>query len=198
MCRPCKAARGEGVRAKPVIKAPPVAEADVMTDDLDSEAQALTVIEAAPTHSLRNTIAQWRLHRIRNPKWTTARIAEEMGMAKGSLYHSISKARKKGILVLKELDDQIEHVLIPKTVENIGHYLEQGDKEMTIQAAKGFGIFKSGSAATSDGTATVIGIKIELPKPNEAAAAGVTDPGNVMGVGKYTDIIDVEAEEPAE
>ena len=180
-CRPCTASRGESTAKKRNNKTNPnSAKGGDFFDDLDEEAVALAVITATPTRSLRNTIAKWKLMRIQQPNWSTARIATELGMSKASLYRSIGQARKKGILKIEDVEDQIEHVLKPKVMENIEHYLNEKDKEMTIQAAKGIGIFtpKQGSA---DQPTTVIGIKIEMPP----GADNVSE--NIAGVGHYTE-----------
>ena len=186
-CYPCRAARGEKMAAKAEQS-----KGNAMTKiggdfiaEGDEEASAREVIKATPTHSLRNKIARWKLYRIENPGWSTARIAEEMGLSRQSLYSSISAARKKGLLKLEDIDDKIEHVLVPKVVDNIEHYLAQGDKEMTIHAAKGFGIFRT-NQVQGEQPQTVIGIKIEMPP---GAAVEASD--NVSGSPKFS-VIDAE------
>jgi hypothetical protein len=108
-------------------------------------------------------------------------VAETLGLAPRTITGYLSRAASEGWLKFQNPFDRFEHEIIPKVVDNIAYYIKKRDKTMTIEAAKGGGIFKSyGSVKTeSDTPHTVLALKIETVGPS-----GINPPaiqGHVIG-----------------
>lgn len=128
--------------------------------------------------SARARVAQIVKYRIQG--LTNKEIAEKLDLAHGFVRNLISKAAKEGWLKFEDPIDRFENEIVPKVVDNIDYWIEKKDKRMTIEAAKGAGIFKSHQALRIDGAApqTVLALKIEMPSNGEEAKA-VT--GHIVG-----------------
>lgn len=100
-------------------------------------------------------------------------IAELMGTSEGYIRHLLWLAGKNGWFTEDDLvdpADKLAYETVHKVVRNInlaldGQELKQGQQEMTIETAKGLGVFKNHSATKVEGTMTLpsLSIKIELP-----------------------------------
>ena len=93
----------------------------------------------------------------------------------------LSKAASEGWLKFQNPFDRFEHEIVPKVVDNIAYFIKKKDRTMTIEAAKGAGVFKTyGSLKTeSDSPNTVLALKIETVGPS-----GINPPtiqGHVIG-----------------
>ena len=127
------------------------------------------------------------------PNATKADIAEKMGINKKTLYNLIQDGYEQNLLSFSDPLEQIDHQLIPKIVKNLNFFLDQQDKTVTIEAAKGT-IFKSYAEAKgiTEGGQTILALRIEQPDGGEVKVLA----GRILGKPKdiEDDIIDIEAE----
>lgn len=143
----------------------------------------------------RDRVAQWISLKTMNPQMTNAEIAKQLGLAPNTLSSIISRARREGWLTFSNPLDVIEHDLIPKTLDNINRRLDDGDKDVTIEAMKGFIVpqWKAARGITED-RVTVLALKIEMPEGDPAAVPR----GTISGTPRLTlpdladQVIDVE------
>lgn len=110
----------------------------------------------------RNRIASWIEMRALDPTLSTAECSRRMGLNPKTLATIISRAVKEGWLKFDDPLERIEHEIIPKTLDNLAEFLREGDKQVTIEVAKGT-IFKQFQAAKgiSEAPVTVLALKIE-------------------------------------
>lgn len=117
-------------------------------------------------------------------------VAEELGLAYGTVRQIIYKASKEGLIKYDDPYERFEQSIVPKVVDNIEYWIDQKDKKMTIEAAKGAGLFKSHQAIRVEGEApqTILALKIQMPEGTENRQLT----GRV--VGKPRRVIDVTPE----
>jgi hypothetical protein len=129
----------------------------------DLDISDVLYVDEAPT-SLRNRIVEWLKLRAEDPNITQTDAARKMGIAPKTLSAHISHATQQGWL--KHIDPlaRIEHEVVPKVLDNLNYYLDQRDKAVTLETAKGT-VFKTfqESKGISDAPKTVLALKIELP-----------------------------------
>ena len=115
--------------------------------------------------SAKVRVAQWLGTKAIEPELSNAEIARRMGISAQALRASISKGVQEGWLKFEDPIQAIEYQIIPKVVRNLNHFLDEGDKQVTIETAKGtlFKTFAEASGATQ-GPQTVLALKIELPE----------------------------------
>lgn len=92
-------------------------------------------------------------------------IADRMGIAVRTLTTYIRQASKEGWLKIEDPVERFHTEIVPNVVDNIAHFIKIKDKQMTIEAAKGAGIFKSHQAmkVETDAPQTILALKIEMP-----------------------------------
>lgn len=99
-------------------------------------------------------------------------IAETLGYSEDTLRQYVSKAYKKGWINIgsfHEVDDQLEYILKHKVVRNVNEFLDDRDKDVTLEAAKGLGMFKQ--AVKSEGAAVAplgMALQVNVTVPPEA------------------------------
>lgn len=158
-CRPCSARRRKQ-------KALAIATG-VGGPDLDAAFPEKTVTDkrghsrAAP-RSLRDRIAQYLHFALLFPNSTKSDIASKMGLSNSTLYELLRQGQEHGLLKFTDPLEMIEYQIIPKIVNNLNYYLDQKDKTVTIEAAKGtlFPAYKE-SRGIQEGSQTVLALKIE-------------------------------------
>jgi transposase len=184
-CRPCKAARrraeeaiAHGDRERAEVALVKVQEPD---DDAIEEPPIQADIVTVSRRDARSRIAEWALLRSQGMK--TKDIAAQMGIQPQSLHTLISKAARQGWLQFSNPAERLEHELAPLIVDNIKSHLLEGDKKMTIEAAKGIGLFKSHQAVKveNESPQMVLALKIETPVGFDPTSV-VT--GTIIGVPK--------------
>lgn len=172
--------------------------------DGNPEDEALEVLHASPEilkpyvatgNSARDRVAQWIYMRASEPGIKNSEIAERMGIATASLNTILYRARREGWLQTSDPFDQIELQLIPKIVENLNTFLDEGDRTVTIEAMKGFLVpmFKD-SKGIEENKIQVLGIKIEMPEEASVRARGLIS-GQPRQVGP---VIEAEFTKPEE
>lgn len=135
----------------------------------------------------RDRVGQWLAIRALDPSATLAEAATKIGIHATTLSKSINKAVKEGWLKFDDPLERIEHEIIPKTLDNISRFLDEGDRVVTIEAAKGtvYPLYKA-SKEVGHSAQPILALKIELaPGIDPTIAIG----GNVFGQPKT--IIDV-------
>ena len=93
-------------------------------------------------------------------------IADKLDLAYSTVKNIIVKGNKQGLIHYDDPYERFENMIIPKVVDNIEYWIDQKDKKMTIEAAKGAGIFKAHQAIKVEGQVpqTVLALKIEMPE----------------------------------
>jgi hypothetical protein len=166
-CNPCRARRqrleAEGIVKEEPIVAPPGRKPCV-------------------PKPLRARVAQFLHYSATKPNATKQQIAEMMGLTSRQLHTILKQARENDLLVLDDPLERIELEIIPKVVDNLAYYLNQKDKTVTIETAKGT-LFKQFAAekGIQDQPSTVLALKIEMP---DSSSPPVVTAGRIVGVPK--------------
>lgn len=94
-------------------------------------------------------------------------IARRIGISPKTLYAYISQANREGWLKFDDPISRIDHEIIPKVLDNISEFLDQKDKTVTIETAKGT-IFKQyqDEKGLGEVSQTVLALKIETVEPD--------------------------------
>lgn len=134
-------------------------------------------------------------------------IAEQLGYSEDTLRQYVSRANRKGwidISAFDNVDDQLEHVIKAKVVKNVNAFLDREDKDVTLEAAKGLGMFKTHQVVKGDQVAQVgfaLRVQVEMP-PNPSGNKPVVSirPGTIAGstaldVPNDAEVIDATVEE---
>lgn len=132
---------------------------------------------AALNHSFKARIAQIVL--LRGKGLRNKEIAEKLGLTPHSVRTLIWRAGKEGWLKFDDPLERFHNEIVPKVVDNIDYWIDKKDKRMTIEAAKGAGIFQTHQVVKNEGEApqTILALKIETA-PSDAPKV-VT--GHVVG-----------------
>ncbi len=119
-------------------------------------------------NSLRGRIADWLTLRAQEPGITNSEVAKRLGIDRRALAAIIAKARKEGVLQFDDPLEKLEFEIIPKTIENLNHFLDIKDKTVTIETAKGT-IFRDYQEAKglNQVAQTVLALKIETAPDGE-------------------------------
>ena len=133
--------------------------------------------------SQRARVGQWLAIRQDKPELKDKDIAAILGISPRTLTGYIQTAHREGWLSFPEALDQIEYSIIPKTLENLEGFLQNKDKQVTIEVAKGT-IFKSYAQAkgVNEAPQTILALKIEMPS-EDVKVAGVVG-GTIVGTPK--------------
>lgn len=116
---------------------------------------------------------------------TRAEIAVIVGLQADTIKRYLYLAAKNGWLKFDDPTERLEYELLPKIVDNIAYHLNKKDKTMTIEAAKGTGLFKSHQAIKTETEApqTVLTLNIEMPT-DPAAVLKLIPAGAMLGQAK--------------
>jgi hypothetical protein len=120
-------------------------------------------------------------------------ISEQLGVPKTTIQTYVKRAHRFGWLRPKDLDveDQFEISIPEKVARNVNEFLDERDKDITVEAAKGIGLFKNHQAVKVDGQVGVgfaLKVQVELPAGIESRSPITIRPGSVGG----TPAIDAE------
>jgi DNA-binding CsgD family transcriptional regulator len=126
-------------------------------------------------------------------------VAEQLGITTNTLKVYMYRAHKNGwfnIDSFEDPDDKLEIVLKSKTIRNLDMYLDNADKEVTLETAKGLGIFKQHQMIKNDTVAPIgiaLSVSVEMPP---AAVGGAIPEARVGSIGgaPYFDAEVVESE----
>jgi hypothetical protein len=129
-------------------------------------------------------------------------ISETLNYSEDTIRQYVSRAYKKGwinISSFSDVDDQLEYVLKHQVVENVHTVLGErtdegfvtsGAREMTIEAAKGLGLFKAHQVVKGDVTNVGVALRVQVEMP--ANSPVVIRPGTVGGMQSSDVPIDAE------
>ena len=156
------------------------------TEVIDADAPLVTTGRTA-----KDRVAEWVAIRSMEPGIRNKEIARRLGIGEHHLNTLISRATREGWLKIESPLDRIEYEIIPKTVDNLNHFLDKKDKTVTIEVAKGT-IFKQFQEAQgiSERPTTVLALKIESPNYGSEPEVKIVT-GTILGRPKgYSDITD--------
>jgi len=202
ICRPCTARRRKEEAIASGAGPEPLSRREISRkkqEAVDADLPAL-VTRGKP---LRQRIAQYVEIRAMHPELKTADIARKLGLPPNTLYSYISRAVKLGMLKFDDPISRLDYEIAPKVLDNLNTYLDQKDKAVTIEAAKGiiFPAYKEAKGYHEDQNKNVIAIKFEFPTGPDGASSNINSgsngnskalSGTVVGAGKSLPIIDVE------
>lgn len=132
-------------------------------------------------------------------------IADALGITMNTLQTYLGRANAKGWINLASFtnpDDQLEVVIRSKTVRNVNEFLDLRSEKVTIEAAKGLGMFKQHQVVKSEGQGpTVLALKVHVEMPTAPPSASLVqlNPANVggsyaRGIPPGVDVIDADVE----
>lgn len=115
------------------------------------------------TGSIRDKMVTYA--KLQGEGYSKKDIAERMGIEVKTLTTYIRQASNEGWLKIEDPIERFQLEIVPSVVDNIAHFIKLKDKQMTIEAAKGAGIFKSHQAmrVETDQPQTILALKIEMP-----------------------------------
>ena len=174
-------------------------------------------VESSPatSPSVRKTVSR-RIGRVRPPKDSKVykvvqavialraqgvkakEISETLGYSEDTLRQYISRANKKGwinISSFQDVDDQLEYVLKHKVVKNINQFLNDQDKDVTLEAAKGLGLFKTHQVVKGDTTNAIgvaLSVSVQMPPDAKQNSKVTVRPGTIDGAFALDVPIDAE------
>lgn len=121
-------------------------------------------------------------------------VAEQLGITKNTLKVYMYRAHKSGwlnIASFEDPDDKLEIVLKSKTIANLDAFLDARDKEVTLETAKGLGLFKQHQMIKTD-AAPAIGIALSVNVEMPTGTVSTARPGSIGGAPYF----DAEVIEP--
>lgn len=124
-------------------------------------------------------------------------IGEALGHSEDVLRQYLSRAYKRGWINTREMDapDDALDLLKSKVVRNVEEFLDQRDKDVTVETAKGVGLFKTHQVMKGETTQQVgfaLRVQVEMP-PMPAGQTPVTIRPGTIGGARGLDI-PIEAE----
>jgi DNA-binding MarR family transcriptional regulator len=131
-------------------------------------------------------------------------IADQLGYTQNTIRTYLQRAHDKGWVNFDTLPDEesrIDVALKTKTLRNVNEFLDARDSDMTLEAAKGLGLFKQHQVVKGDvGPALnlTLGVKVELPPSAPANSLIQIRPGTVAGTPAVDIPVDAEIIHTAE
>lgn len=114
-------------------------------------------------------------------------IAETLGLSEHTIGVYLQRAVQKGWLnahSFQTIDDHLDFIVRDKVARNVTEFLDERDKEVTIEAAKGLGMFKTHQVVKGgEGAAVGFALRVQVELPPGAAAQSViaVRPGTIGG-----------------
>lgn len=180
-CPPCKRKKEAEPRGTGIEQQRKEAEARLPPIDSNPDvihADGFPPVLAAD-RSFRTRVLQ--IMALRQKGLSNQQIADRLGLQLSYIKTLVWRAGKEGWLKFEDPAERFENELMPKVVDNIAYWLDQKDKKMTIEAAKGGGLFKTHQSLKVEGQAPsqVLAIKIEMPPTGNMASTPTA--GKVVG-----------------
>lgn len=159
-CGFCKGARNRATQALALT----TGGGDSLPSEAESEVINADDIIVVQGRTRRDHVASWAMMRAQGMK--NPDIAAKLGLTLGYLNSLVSKATREGWLRFDNPADRLQYELAPLIVDNVRSALEEGSEKMTIEAAKGIGLFKSYQAVKVENVnpSMVLAIKFETPE----------------------------------
>lgn len=176
-CSACKARR----RREAAIAFAAGTGGPVGADLGSAKAEALNAdlpIRIDETETPRAYVARWLQLRIEDPDINLHDSAKKLKTSKKLLQSAIQRAVEEGWLEFEDPLSKVEFEIVPKVLRNLNAWLDENDKQVTLETAKGvvFPIFRD-AKGISDAPQTVLALKIEAPP--EGAPAVIQ--GQIIG-----------------
>lgn len=131
-------------------------------------------------------------------------IAETLGHPEDVLRQYVSRANRRGWINMSSFDnpdDQLEYVLKHKVTRNVNEFLESRDKDVTLEAAKGLGMFKTHQVVKGETTQQIgfaLRVQVEMPPTPSGQSPVSIRPGTIGGARGLDIPIDAEMVEDEE
>jgi hypothetical protein len=124
-------------------------------------------------------VARWLQLRSKDPDLTIHEAARQLKISKRTLNAAIQQAVENGWLKFEDPLSKLEYEVVPKVIRNLNSFLDDVDKTVTIEAAKGmvFPIYRE-SKGLSEAPQTILALKIESPTGEQTAAVMT---GQILG-----------------
>ncbi len=124
-------------------------------------------IKKPAPQDIRTRVAQFLRVNMAFPDLPKREQAEKMGITYKRMHEIIIQGQALGLIKFIDPLDRIDYELIPKIVDNLNYFLDAKDKTVTIEAAKGtlFRTYQESKGIT-EGSQTVLALKIEMPEGN--------------------------------
>lgn len=124
--------------------------------------------------------------------YKTKDIAEHIGLAPNTIKQYVCYANKRGWLTFDDLsqpEDQLDIVLAGKAVRNLNQLLDDakgclGDKDVTLEVAKGLGLLKQHQVVKNDG-ANQVGVALSVHFEMPAGLATTVRAGSCGGAPAF-------------
>jgi transposase len=177
-CPPCssRARKAEALagRARELDSNPLSVLQEVVYPDQEQHGPILI----APGNSKRARVGQWLAIRTAEPGLSNPDIAKRIGISPQTLNAVINSANKEGWLKFDDPLSRIEHEIVPKTIDNLNYWLDQKDKTVSLECAKGttFKVYQASKGALETPN-TVLALKIEMAEGDSARVIA----GHVVG-----------------
>jgi transposase-like protein len=162
-CYPCKARRRKEETLALANRVPePTQEVATKGYVINADMPLVT-----KKRSPKNHVAEWVAMRAVDPDLTVGEVAKRLGLSAAYLQNTIRQAAKEGWLVFEDPISQLEFEITPKVIRNLHKFLDEGDRQVTIETAKGT-LFKQYQEAkgVDDAPKTILALRIEQPDTN--------------------------------
>lgn len=148
----------------------PQTTADIISADLPFRIEE--------TETPRAYVARWLQLRAGDPDITVREAARNLKISTKHLQAAIQQAVEEGWLKFEDPLSKVDFEIIPKVLRNLSAWLDENDKTVTLETAKGvvFPIYRE-SKGINDAPQTILALKIEAPP--EGAPSIMT--GQIIG-----------------
>ncbi len=119
---------------------------------------------------------------MQEPSLSLSEAARRLGLDVSALRTAIERGSREGWLTLTDPLDRIEHELIPRALDNLKAFLDEGDKRVTVEVAKGtlFPVYQASRGVVTE-TPLLLALKVEMPDTPRPVT------GQIVGVGRLPD-----------
>jgi hypothetical protein len=152
------------------------------------EAEALNAdlpIKVDENETPRAYVARWLQLRGKDPDLTINEAARQLRIPRKTLNAAIQQAVANGWLRFEDPLSRLEFEIVPKVINNLNAWLDENDKTVTIEAAKGmvFPVYRE-AKGVSEAPQTVLALKIESPTGEQSSAIMT---GQILGTPRNND-----------
>ena len=128
-------------------------------------------------------VAEWAI--LKADGLTNVEIAAKLAISPRTLRNYLFHAHREGWLKIDDPLERLHTVIVPKVIDNIEYFIDRKSEKMTIETAKGTGVFQTHQAVRleSDTPQAVLALNIQMAPPNEPKQVG----GSIVGTPKMLD-----------
>lgn len=178
LCTACTCHRASEARLAAIGRNP-----EAFVEKKDKKSTKVRSVNNEATRRIKQRVADILALRATDPGISKLEIAKKLGVCHTTINHALDFAAQNGWITLEDPIERVRHEIVPKTIDNINHFLDAKDKQVTIEVAKGT-IFKMFQTAEGlqDEAPMVLALKIEMPPTGDAQ--GKIIEGQVIGKPK--------------